>query len=79
MNLITAEELRIKQKDYLNNINDEELSCIQKRLLEVSKTERSCIEVSHISETNIYKLKEAGYIVIYQEVDRGEFAYIIKW
>lgn len=37
------------------------------------------IDVIDISEANLNKLREAGYIVDYQATDNGEFAYIIKW
>lgn len=79
MTLITADKLREKQKDYLDSINSRQMANIQKRLLEVSKTERRSIDVIDISETNLNKLREAGYIVDYQATDHGEFAYIIKW
>lgn len=79
MKLMPAEELRKRQEDYINRVDDTQMQHIIAILNESYMKSERFRNFDKISDTNIGKLKLAGYTVRYFSDQREGSWYIVSW
>lgn len=80
--MITASELREKQRKYIQETEDAEFKLIASRLEDAYKKAGNFIQIAKISDTNVEKLRQLGYFVEYKVAPSyryDESYYTISW